>query len=148
MRVVTRDPLSPDALLEAVGDVGRGGAVLFLGSVRRSADDGDVAAIEYSAYEAMVEDEWVRLQGEVRARWPDVVCALRHRVGTVAAGEPSIAVAAAAPHRAEAFEACRYVIDEAKRRLPVWKKEQFGDGAEHWREDVPDRPAGAGREEG
>jgi len=61
--------------------------------------------------------------------------AAKHRLGEVPRGEPSIAVVAAAGHRAEAFEACRWVIDEAKRRLPIWKKERFDDGSERWREE-------------
>jgi len=63
-----------------------------------------------------------------------VACEARHRLGDVPTGEPSIGVAVAAPHRAEAFDACRYVIEEAKQRLPVWKRERFDDGSTQWRE--------------
>jgi molybdopterin synthase catalytic subunit len=83
----------------------------------------------------MVEAEFDRIVGEARTRWPDTRIAAVHRIGRVPAGEPSIAVVASAPHRAEAFETCRHVIEEAKTRLPVWKKEIFEDGAKAWRDN-------------
>ncbi len=134
MSYVTRESIDVSALLARVADPGRGGTVLFLGSVRRGPDDGPVEAIEYSAYEEMVRAEFDRILAEARERWPEARLAARHRVGVVPAGEPSIAVVAAAPHRGEAFEACRFAIEEAKRRVPVWKKERFDDGGTRWRE--------------
>lgn len=110
--------------------------VLFLGSVRRGAEDGPVGTIEYTAYEEMVRAEAERILGETRAKWPAGRVALIHRVGRVPAGESSIAIAAAMPHRAEAFAACRYLIEEAKRRLPVWKREWLDDGTSRWRSDA------------
>ena len=106
---------------------------MFLGSVRRGDEDGAVTSIEYSAYEAMVREEARHILDDATGRWPEARCVLKHRVGDVPAGEPSIVAAAAAPHRADAFEACRFVIDQAKARLPVWKKERFDDGATRWR---------------
>jgi molybdopterin synthase catalytic subunit len=91
-----------------------------------------VTAIEYSAYEEMVEAEFGRLLADAGTRWPEARIAVRHRLGEIPVGEASIAIAAAAPHRAEAFEACRYVIEEVKRRIPVWKKERRSDGTEVW----------------
>ncbi len=91
-----------------------------------------VTAIEYSAYEEMVEGELGRIVAEVGERWSGARVALRHRLGVIAAGEASIVIVAAAPHRAQAFEACRYVIEEVKRRVPVWKKELRADGTEVW----------------
>src|SRR5207248_5152097 len=105
---------------------------VFLGTVRNGPDDQGVTGIEYSAYEEMVEAEFVRLLTDARARWPEARIAVRHRLGTIPVGEASIAIAAAAPHRAQAFEACRYVIEEVKRRVPVWKKELRVDGSEVW----------------
>jgi molybdopterin synthase catalytic subunit len=130
---LTHAPIQPGELLAAVSDPGLGGSVLFLGSVRRSEDDGPVAAIEYSAYEAMVAAELERILAEARARWPAAKLAAQHRVGAIPAGEASIGIAAALPHRAEAFAACRYVIEEIKRRLPVWKREVFDDGRRAWK---------------
>ncbi|HLB37074.1 MAG TPA: molybdenum cofactor biosynthesis protein MoaE [Gemmatimonadales bacterium] len=133
-RYLTRRPIEPEALLAAVNHPGLGGTVLFLGTVRCGPDDGPVTAIEYTAYEEMVAAEFDRILGEARQRWPGGRVAACHRLGTVPAGEASIAIAAAMPHRADAFAACRYVIEEVKRRLPVWKQEVMDDGTRRWRE--------------
>jgi len=129
---LTRDPLDVAALLASVEGAGLGGTTLFLGTVRRSAEDGDVVGIEYSAYEAMAEAELERILADAATRWPAARVAARHRLGRVATGEASVAVVAAAPHRAEAFAACRFVIDETKRRVPIWKKEQLASGVARW----------------
>ncbi len=129
---LSRDPLDVAALLASVEGVDLGGTAVFLGTVRRSAEDGDVAGIEYSAYDAMAEAELERILAEAGTRWPGARVAVRHRLGWVPAGEASVAVAAAAPHRAEAFAACRFVIDETKRRVPIWKKERLASGAARW----------------
>ncbi len=122
-------------LVAELADSGRGGTVAFVGSVRRSEADGPVTAIDYSAYEPMAAEECDRIVAEALARWPDAGVRVQHRLGRVPVGEPSIAVVAAAPHRAEAFAACRHVIEEAKKRLPVWKRELLEDGAARWREE-------------
>jgi molybdopterin synthase catalytic subunit len=145
---LTRDALQPDALLAAVGQAGLGGVVLFLGTTRRSPEDGPVSAIEYSAYEEMAAAEFQRILEEARSRWPGGRLAACHRLGTIPAGEASIGIAAAMPHRAEAFAACRYVIEEAKRRLPVWKQEILDDGTRRWRANAAvgaEAPEKAGR---
>lgn len=135
MKHLTHSPIDPRALLAEVSDTARGATALFLGTVRRSEEDGPVRAIEYSAYEEMAEAECARILAEAKDRWPSARCAIRHRLGEVPAGEASIAVAAAAPHRADAFTACRYVIEEAKKRLPIWKRELMDDGTRRWREN-------------
>ena len=132
MTYLTRDVLSVDRLVANVAAPTFGGTCIFLGTVRNGPDEQGVTAIEYSAYEEMVEGEFARLLADARARWPEVRIAVRHRVGTIPVGEASIAIAAAAPHRAQAFEACRYVIEEVKRRVPIWKKELRVDGSEVW----------------
>ena len=133
--LITRDPIVPGDLLAKVGSPEAGGSVLFLGSVRRGPEDGPVASIEYSAYEAMVEAEWAKILAEAAVKWPSARFAVQHRIGLVPVGEASIAVAVAVPHRAEAFAACQWIVDESKARLPVWKKERFDDGRMAWRED-------------
>jgi len=105
---------------------------VFLGTVRDGPEEHGVTAIEYSAYEEMVEAEFGRLLADARTRWPEARLAVRHRLGRIPAGEASIAIAAAAPHRTQAFEACRFVIEEVKRRIPVWKKELRVNGTEVW----------------
>jgi molybdopterin synthase catalytic subunit len=121
--------LSVEALLAEVQGPERGGTCAFLGTVRT---DDDVTGIEYSAYDDMALAEITRILDEAQERWPDARVTLRHRLGLIPVGEASIAIAAAAPHRDEAFAACRYVIEEVKKRLPIWKKELRGDGSEQW----------------
>jgi len=132
MTYLTRDPLAIDRLLAEVAHAAYGGTCVFLGTVRNGPDEPGVTAIEYSAYEDMVEAEFTRLLADAKARWPEVRMVVRHRLGTIPAGAASIAIVAAAPHRAQAFEACRFVIEEVKRRVPVWKKELRADGSEVW----------------
>lgn len=131
-RWLTDRPLDLAPLLAEVASEGCGGTALFLGTVRRSAEDGDVEGIEYSAYPAMAEAEFDRLVAEAKSQWPAARVALRHRTGLIKAGEASIAIAVACPHRAEAFDACRYLIEETKKRVPVWKKERLGSGSARW----------------
>src|SRR5881394_3260109 len=132
MSYVTRSPISLDLLVAEVSSPACGGACVFLGTVRNGPDEQGVTAIEYSAYAEMVEAEFVRLLTDARARWPEARIAVRHRLGTIPVGEASIAIAAAAPHRAQAFEACRYGIEGVKQRIPVWKKELRVEGTEVW----------------
>jgi molybdopterin synthase catalytic subunit len=117
---LTRHPLDVAALTSKVQSRERGGTCVFVGTVR---NDGDVTGIEYSAYEAMAIQEIERIVNDAEVQWPDARVMLQHRLGLIPVGEASIAIAAAAPHRAEAFAACRFVIEEVKKRLPVWKKE-------------------------
>jgi len=134
---LTDRPIDVGQLLADVASAGAGGTVAFLGTVRRSAEDGDVEAIEYSAYDAMAEAEFDRIVAETAGRWPLVTVALRHRVGLVPLGEASVAIVAAAPHRADAYAASRYLIEETKRRAPIWKKERFASGRSRWVDGSP-----------
>ena len=129
MMHLTRHPLDVAELLAAVQGAERGGTCVFLGTVR---NDADVTGIEYSAYDDMALAEIKQMLAEAEERWPDARVMLQHRLGQIPAGEASIAIAAAAPHRDAAFAACRYVIEEVKQRLPIWKKELRGDGSEKW----------------
>src|SRR5262245_45201598 len=125
MTHLTRHPVDVRDLLAEVQSPERGGTCVFLGTVRT---DDNVTAIEYSAYDAMADEEIERILGEARQRWPEARVMLRHRLGVIPAGEASIAIAAAAPHRDEAFTACRFIIEQVKQRLPIWKKEMHADG--------------------
>jgi molybdopterin synthase catalytic subunit len=129
---LTPNRISLDALLAEVQGPERGGTCVFLGTVRNGPDESGVTEIDYSAYEPMADAELDRILDEVRERWPTARAALRHRLGRVPAGEASIAIAVAAPHRSEAFAACRHVIEEVKRRLPIWKMEYRVDGTTAW----------------
>jgi molybdopterin synthase catalytic subunit len=119
-------------MLRELASPERGGTCVFLGSVRNGPEESGVTEIEYSAYDAMADAEIERIVTEAQQQWPGVRVALRHRVGRVPVGEASIAIVAAAPHRAEAFAACRHVIEAVKRRLPIWKKEYRIDGTAAW----------------
>ena len=130
MSYLTETRLDLSTLLATVAGPGRGGTACFLGTVRD--EKGTVTGIEYSAYEAMADAEFARILGDVTTRWPDARVAVRHRLGFIPTGEASIAIAVATPHRADAFEACRFVIEEVKRRLPVWKREHHSHGAPVW----------------
>lgn len=125
------DPLDLSALIAAVSGPSRGGIATFLGLVRDHHGGRAVVGLEYSAYAPMAEAESARIVAEAEARWP-VRVALAHRVGALAIGDAAVAVVAAGDHRAEAFEACRYVIEEVKRRVPIWKREQYADGTVAW----------------
>lgn len=137
MGLLERSPITLDALLAQVTSHGCGAATVFLGTVRNGPEErrapGDgVTGIEYSAYEEMAERELAVILEEARERWPGARVTARHRLGLVPVGDASIAIVAAAPHRHQAFEACRYVIEAVKRRLPVWKKEYHADGTATW----------------
>jgi len=131
-RFLTNAPIGAAALLAEIASPACGATTLFLGTVRRSAEDGDVASIEYSAYSEMAEAEFGRMVAEAVTRWPAARIALRHRMGRILTGEASIGIAVACPHRAEAYDCSRYLIEETKKRAPVWKKEQLGSGPARW----------------
>src|SRR5213592_5312283 len=129
MTHLTHSPISVESLLGEVQSPEHGGTCVFLGTVR---SDDDVTGIEYSAYDDMALGEITRILDEAQLRWPDARVTLRHRLGLIPVGEASIAIAAAAPHRDAAFAACRYVIEDVKKRLPIWKKELRADGSAMW----------------
>ena len=133
---VVREPIDPRALELAVRTDACGGVVTFLGVVRERADDGrSVTGLSYEAHEEMAVAEFVAIAGEVEARHAEVRLGILHRIGELRVGEIAVAVCAAAPHRADAFEACRYAIDQLKSRAPIWKKEQYTDGTGEWVEN-------------
>jgi molybdopterin synthase catalytic subunit len=132
-------------LVEAEDPAGRHGAVtVFLGTVRGENAGRRVVELYYEAYEPLAIRALEIISGEVAEAWPGVRLAVRHRVGRLAVGEASIVIAAASAHRAEAFQACRYVIERVKQIVPIWKREVF-DGGESWIEgataDPDDRAA-------
>jgi molybdopterin synthase catalytic subunit len=126
--------------LEAVLDGSQHGARLtFVGLTRETSPDDPrpVAALEYEAYEPMALAEMTAIADEARAKFGPLHIALVHRVGRVEVGEASVAVVVAAPHRAGAFDACRYAIDELKARVSVWKREVYRDGDSAWITNAP-----------
>jgi len=118
-------------LVEATAGPGRGAQALFLGTVRDHHAGRAVVGLEYSAYGAMAESTLEALIGEATARWP-VAVEVRHRLGRLEVGDVAVAVAVAGGHRDEAFAACRFLIEELKKRVPIWKRERYADGTEAW----------------
>lgn len=131
MTILTRNAIDPGALIAAVSAPERGGIACFVGAVRDHHEGRGVVGLEYSAYDAMADAVAAAILAEAESRWP-VAVALRHRLGPVPIGEAAVVVAAAGGHRDEAFAACRYVIEEVKRRVPIWKRERYVDGSEAW----------------
>jgi molybdopterin synthase catalytic subunit len=131
MKYLVTDPIDPSVLLALVQSPERGGVACFLGTVRNHHRGREVVRLEYSAYGPMAEAECRRIVAEAESGW-DVAVALRHRVGQLVIGDTAVAIAAASAHRDEAFVACRYVIEEVKRRVPIWKREVFADGTVEW----------------
>jgi molybdopterin synthase catalytic subunit len=124
-------PLSLDRCVAAVVTAETGGVCTFTGLVRRSSRGVTVERLEYEAYAAMAEKVIRELVDEIEAEVPGARLAIEHRVGTLAIGDAAVVIAAAAPHRAEAFASCRAAIDRLKERAPIWKKE-FGDDGAVW----------------
>ena len=125
-------PLDRCALLEEVADHRNGASVLFVGTVRDVNDGADVSGLDYSAYTEMAEKELRAIAQEASDRWGTSDIVVEHRVGALALGEASVVIAVAHPHRGEAYEASRYVIEELKKRLPIWKREHYLDGRSEW----------------
>ncbi|MEO6811027.1 MAG: molybdenum cofactor biosynthesis protein MoaE [Isosphaeraceae bacterium] len=133
------------ALTERVRSNQGGAVCLFLGTVRELTDGRRTVALRYEAYHEMAAPKLAELEVEARRRWPILELALVHRVGDLDLGEISVAVAVCCPHRDQAFESCRWVIDTLKQVVPIWKKEVWADGNEEWvhpnlthRPDTPD----------
>jgi molybdopterin synthase catalytic subunit len=129
---IVHDPIRTDSVLAHVGSDEDGAAVLFLGMVRDHADGRPVTGMTYESYEEMAEPVLREIATEAARRIGSDRVAVVHRVGDLAIGEVSVAIAVSSPHRAEAFDASRYVIEEIKKRLPVWKKEHYADGEPEW----------------
>lgn len=124
--------IDPCALLRAVGGHHNGATVLFVGTVREENEGAPVTGLDYSAYPAMADAELAAIALEAAERWSTEDIAIEHRVGTLQLGEASVAIAVGHAHRGEAYEASRYIIEELKRRLPVWKREHYADGHAEW----------------
>jgi molybdopterin converting factor subunit 1 len=128
---IVRDRIDVAALECEVADPAAGAIVSFVGTTRRDNAGRKVIKLEYEAYEPMALSEMRKLAREAGQRWRITRIAIIHRIGVVEIGETSVAIAVAAPHRAEAFEACRFGIDRLKEIVPIWKKEHF-EGGEIW----------------
>jgi molybdopterin synthase catalytic subunit len=129
---IVRRAVDIAALLAEVKDTANGATVAFLGQVREVNDGRAVTGIEYSAYGEMAERELAAIASECAATFGTTHLVVEHRLGALDLGETSIAIVIAHPHRAAAYDASRFVIEEVKRRLPVWKREGYVDGTSEW----------------
>ena len=133
---VTDKPLDASAVLAFVQDPAAGAVVLFEGTVRdHSAGREGVTRLEYEAYEGVVTDKIAEVVDAAFDKWPVLRASAVHRTGSLGVGEPAVMVAVSSSHRIDAFPACRFIIDELKRSVPIWKKEHWPGGAEWVRED-------------
>ena len=140
---ITTERLDLKALIEAVAAPNAGGIATFLGVVRDHNQGRRVLHLVYEAYEPLAERALQRILDEAHGRWPSVLIAIHHRIGHLAIGEASVAIAAASPHRADAFAACRYAIERVKQIVPIWKHEYF-EGGDVWIEGATADPDDAG----
>lgn len=129
---LTTEPIDYASLTELVRRPGCGGVVVFLGTVRDLTGDEVTASLDYEAYPEMATKKLAEVEEETRARWPVGDVAIVHRLGHLEVSEISVAVAVSCPHRAQAFEACRYAIDRLKQIVPIWKKDNRPDGSGEW----------------
>jgi molybdopterin synthase catalytic subunit len=128
---LTSESIDLGSLMAQVHSPSRGGIACFVGTVRDHHGGRAVTRLDYTAYVPMAEAECARIVGEAEARWACGI-ALQHRIGPLEIGDAAVAIVAAAAHRDEAFAACRYAIEELKRRVPVWKRELYADGTVEW----------------
>ena len=138
MFAITREPLDPQPLVEAVRKDESGAVALFYGVVRNHNMGRSVQYLEYDAYESMAVKKLREVADEVCAKFPVNGVAALHRIGRLEIGETSLLVAVSSPHRKEAFEACHYAVDRIKETVPVWKKEVWEDGSEWIEGHVPE----------
>ena len=129
---LVREPIDATALLARVARPSNGAVLLFLGVVRDVNDGRAVSGIEYSAYESMAARELADIAREAAQRFGVTDIAVEHRLGELALQEASVGIAVAHPHRAEAYEASRWILEEVKRRVPIWKREHYVDGMREW----------------
>jgi molybdopterin synthase catalytic subunit len=129
---LSADPLSVDEAIAFVADPGAGGTCVFVGTVRDRSEGGDVRGLRYEAWDELAIERLREIASEMLDGWPLRRVAILHRTGDLAVGEASVVIACSAPHRAEAFEACRHGIERLKQEVPIWKKEAFASGEAEW----------------
>jgi len=129
---IIAEPIDPPALKAELLDPHAGACVTFEGWVRNHNEGKPVQALDYEAYTQLAEAEGERILAEARARFAVQTIVCLHRVGTLQIGDLAVWTGVSAAHRGSAFDACRYVIDEVKARVPIWKKEHYTDGASEW----------------
>jgi molybdopterin synthase catalytic subunit len=130
--LVSTNPLDVNLAIESVTDPSHGAAYTFIGTVRNLHQGKRVEGMTYDAHKALAEKVFHQICEEARGLWPDTHYYVAHYKGVLDVGGISIIIAVSSPHRAESFDACRYVIEEIKQRAPIWKKEHYTDGISDW----------------
>lgn len=141
---LTQQPIDFTSLTESVRSDHAGAVVLFLGTVREFTGEAHTAWLEYEAFPEMAIAAMERLEVEARKKYAVVELAISHRYGRLELGDIAVAVAVSSPHRAQAFEAGRWLIDTLKEHVPIWKKEHYADGATEWLHPTSVADAGGG----
>ena len=129
---ITAEPIDPAALKQALAKDAAGACVTFEGWVRDHNEGAPVTALEYEAHAAIAEEEGAAILAEARERFDIFTALCEHRVGKLAIGDCAVWVGVSSAHRGAAFDACRYIIDETKHRVPIWKKEHYASGESGW----------------
>ena len=132
MERIVKTPIDARSTIARIERDEAGAILTFAGTVRNRHRGRDVIAIDYHAYESMAARELEKLEREIESRWPEIRAAIVHRIGYLELGEASVLIAVSSPHRTQAYESSRFIIEEIKKRLPVWKKERYSDGVEEW----------------
>jgi molybdopterin synthase catalytic subunit len=129
---IVTEPIDTSAVLRDVESPARGASILFVGTVRETNDGRQVSGMEYTAYTAMAEREMQSILDEAANKFPGSFTVIVHRIGELAIGDASVAIATSHPHRSAAYAANRYAIEQLKTRVPIWKREHYIDGTREW----------------
>jgi molybdopterin synthase catalytic subunit len=129
---ISAEPIDAAALARSLADPRAGACATFEGWVRERSDGRAVRGLDYEAYPALAEKEGARVVAEAEAKFPILRAVCVHRTGALKLGDLAVWVGVASEHRAAAFDACRYIIDQAKARVPIWKREHYADGSTAW----------------
>jgi molybdopterin synthase catalytic subunit len=129
---LTHEPIDPSRAIALVSSPRAGAIVLFLGVTRAVTGERETASLDYECYPEMARGKLAELEAAARRRWPIIECAIIHRLGHLEIEEPSVAVAVSSPHRGDAFDCGRWLIDTLKLEVPIWKQENWSDGTHEW----------------
>lgn len=129
---LTHNPIDTESLVRNTADNAAGAIVLFLGTTREFTAGRQTTSLDYEAFPEMAEKKLAEIEQQARDRWPIVRCGIIHRLGHLELGEASVAVAVSTPHRVDAFAAAQWIMDELKKIVPIWKKENWHDGTSGW----------------
>lgn len=129
---LTHSVIDVSDVLDRVQSTSAGAVLLFLGTTREFTQGKQTSTLDYEAYDEMALQKMSELEARACERWDLVACCIVHRLGNVPLGEASVAIAVSSPHRAQAFEAGRWLIDTLKQEVPIWKREHWSDGTSEW----------------